>query len=428
MAVIAASYSVPSQAALSSGFDAINLDPAISSKTDMIGVYRSNMVAKHGWHTGFLADYAKNPLEFGSPPGTRVGSVIDNMIVSNFFATYGILDWMSFGINIPIVFWNDVFPLLSRNPDIFSAAADPQTNLGDFRFEFKFRIINNEDKLFGLALLPFVTAPTGPSSTFAGNGAVTGGLKIILDFNIIERVQLALNVGALLRDDVTILNARIDDQLLLSLGLTVKIIERLSFILEGAMEPVIREFFDNEVETPAEVRGAFRIFLDDNKNWAINVGGGAGLTIGIGTPDWRGFLGLTYDWAPAPCPACEAPPAVEARKITIDQTIHFAFDRAVIRPQSYPILNDVVAIINANRSSIKSISIEGNTDSVGSDAYNKSLSDRRAAAVKDYLVKKGIPADMLETVGYGESRPVDTNTTAAGRAKNRRVEFKVTGN
>ena len=68
---------------------------------------------------------------------------------------------------------------------------------------------------------------------------------------------------------------------------------------------------------------------------------------------------------------------------------------------------------------------EGNTDSVGSDAYNQKLSERRANSVRTYLTNKGINPSLLDSVGYGESRPVATNDTAEGRAKNRRVEFKV---
>ena len=74
---------------------------------------------------------------------------------------------------------------------------------------------------------------------------------------------------------------------------------------------------------------------------------------------------------------------------------------------------------------IKRVMIEGNTDSVGSDAYNQKLSERRANSVKTYLTNKGINPGVLDSVGYGESRPVATNDTAEGRAKNRRVEFKV---
>jgi OOP family OmpA-OmpF porin len=69
----------------------------------------------------------------------------------------------------------------------------------------------------------------------------------------------------------------------------------------------------------------------------------------------------------------------------------------------------------------------GHTDSIGSDAYNQKLSERRAAAVKDYLVSKGIPASKITTIGKGESQPVATNKTAEGRQKNRRVDIEFKG-
>ena len=69
----------------------------------------------------------------------------------------------------------------------------------------------------------------------------------------------------------------------------------------------------------------------------------------------------------------------------------------------------------------------GHTDSVGTDAYNQKLSERRAAAVKDYLVSKGIPAAKVTTVGKGESQPVATNKTKEGRQKNRRVDIEFKG-
>lgn len=425
MTALAASFSVPAQAALQSGFDSINFDPAISNNTDYFGVYSSRTVGKHGWNAGFYLDYAQNPLEFGAPPGNRIAGVVDHQLIMNSYATYGITSWMSVGINIPVILWNDVRPLLTPGPlATFSPVFDSQTNLGDIRLEFKFRLRNNEDRLVGVALVPFVNLPSGPSSVFAGHGSVTGGAKVVVDFNIHDRVNLALNVGYFVRDDVTILNARMDDQLLLSIGLNIKIIERLHFLLEAATEPVIRDFFDNEVQTPFEARAGFRVKINENFN--INVGGGAGLTIGVGTPDFRAFLGLNYNWAPAPCPDCPvAPPPPCTSKIKIDQVIHFAFDKAVIKPVSYPILQDVAAIIKSNANNIGRVTVAGHTDSIGSDAYNDSLSDRRANAVKEYLTSQGVSSSMLESVGYGEKQPIDTNDNEAGRAKNRRVEFNV---
>jgi outer membrane protein OmpA-like peptidoglycan-associated protein len=73
------------------------------------------------------------------------------------------------------------------------------------------------------------------------------------------------------------------------------------------------------------------------------------------------------------------------------------------------------------------IAIEGHTDSVGSDAYNQGLSERRAESVRSYLVRQGIPPDTVDAVGFGESHPVVANATAAGRQQNRRVELVITG-
>jgi outer membrane protein OmpA-like peptidoglycan-associated protein len=83
-------------------------------------------------------------------------------------------------------------------------------------------------------------------------------------------------------------------------------------------------------------------------------------------------------------------------------------------------LDEVVKILNAFPEN--EISVEGHTDSIGSDQYNQVLSEKRAKSVADYLVKKGIDPARLKTVGFGKQKPVATNSTAQGREANRRVE------
>jgi OOP family OmpA-OmpF porin len=73
----------------------------------------------------------------------------------------------------------------------------------------------------------------------------------------------------------------------------------------------------------------------------------------------------------------------------------------------------------------ENIEIAGHTDSTGSDAYNQRLSQRRAQSVKDYLVTQGVPSEKIQTIGFGESKPVASNTTKQGRARNRRVEVRI---
>lgn len=108
--------------------------------------------------------------------------------------------------------------------------------------------------------------------------------------------------------------------------------------------------------------------------------------------------------------------------IRINQMIHFAYNKAKILPDSFPILSTVAQVLRDNPEI--TLSIEGHTDSRGNDKYNKKLSTKRAKAVLDHLVKKGmIGKGRLTSQGWGEEKPVDTNLTDDGRAANRRVEF-----
>jgi outer membrane protein OmpA-like peptidoglycan-associated protein len=106
--------------------------------------------------------------------------------------------------------------------------------------------------------------------------------------------------------------------------------------------------------------------------------------------------------------------------------IYFDFDQATIKPESKPALEAAAKMLNENPTI--NVEIQGHTDSKGSDSYNLSLSDRRAASVVAYLVQNlGIDPSRLTSRGYGESMPIATNDTDAGRALNRRVEFKILG-
>jgi outer membrane protein OmpA-like peptidoglycan-associated protein len=103
------------------------------------------------------------------------------------------------------------------------------------------------------------------------------------------------------------------------------------------------------------------------------------------------------------------------------ENIFFVSNSDKLMAKSFPKLNEVVTILTENPS--LKVSIEGHTDDVGKDDVNQTLSDDRAAAVKAYLVSKGIAENRLTSAGYGETKPVADNKTAAGRAKNRRVEM-----
>lgn len=101
----------------------------------------------------------------------------------------------------------------------------------------------------------------------------------------------------------------------------------------------------------------------------------------------------------------------------------FDFDKSNIKPEAGAILDRLVAFMNENKDQRANLS--GHTDSVGTDAYNQKLSERRLNSVRDYVVKKGVDTGRVSGQGFGESKPIADNKTAEGRSKNRRVEIKV---
>ena len=144
---------------------------------------------------------------------------------------------------------------------------------------------------------------------------------------------------------------------------------------------------------------------------------------GNGTLCWR-----DSSWTPATAAkgcdgALVAAKVVTTSKVTLQADTLFDFDKSVIKPEGKAALDTLVAQLKGVK--IEVIVAVGNTDSVGTDAYNLALGQRRADSVKAYLVSKGIT--NVYTESKGKSNPVASNKTAEGRAQNRRVDVEVVG-
>lgn len=128
-----------------------------------------------------------------------------------------------------------------------------------------------------------------------------------------------------------------------------------------------------------------------------------------------------------PAPLIEAKPAPVpvAEKVSFASEALFDFDQSTLKPQGKAALDQLLGQLTGM--DLEVIVTVGHTDAVGSDAYNQKLSQRRAEAVKAYLVAQGVETSRVYTEGKGETQPVADNTSAAGRAKNRRVTVEVVG-
>ena len=117
----------------------------------------------------------------------------------------------------------------------------------------------------------------------------------------------------------------------------------------------------------------------------------------------------------------------QLNKTMTGKTILFQTNKADIKSASYPLLDNIVAVIKSCRGKVEKtrIAVNGHTDSRGSDAYNLQLSQRRADAVRTYLINKGVDQSIITATGFGETQPVASNSTPEGRRQNRRINFSV---
>jgi outer membrane protein OmpA-like peptidoglycan-associated protein len=151
-----------------------------------------------------------------------------------------------------------------------------------------------------------------------------------------------------------------------------------------------------------------------------------------GTSDTTEFLVVGFEVrhrflppppAPPPPVVAAAPPPAPVKKKIVLRGVNFDFDKYNIRPDAAPILDEAAKTLKEYGD--VTVSVDGYTDWIGSEEYNQRLSERRAAAVKDYLVGQGVSATRMTARGFGKTNPVASNETAEGRAQNRRVELIV---
>ena len=220
----------------------------------------------------------------------------------------------------------------------------------------------------------------------------------------------------------------------------------------GGWDPMVSAGFG--VQYAMSDRLAFRGEIAaryDHDNNSLNTP----LSASYGFKNHTGFVdgiitvGLTYSFGvtppppPPPPPAAPPPPPPPPARpepaptaVTIDlRGVEFKFDHPRVGEKLVPSLKaptaDSVAILDEAIDTLKRnpnirVEVDGHTDSVGTDAYNQKLSERRAKGVYDYLIAHGIDASRLDgPKGFGESQPIDTNDTAEGRQRNRRTELKV---
>lgn len=406
-----------------SRFDAINFTPTFDGGS-YVTVYGAQTLQQWQPHFNLYLDYANKPLIFTGAAGDQ--SIIDYSLIANVNASLGLTDWLTVGANVPVVLYNSFFadtPIAAP-----SGIADGGFMMGDVGLGFKIRLLDGNKSAVGLALIPFVTFPTGDEIRYVGNGAITGGGLFAAEFKAGKLpLSFALNLGAKIRDNVVRHGITMDDEILFSGAANYKFVQDWEAIVELQGSTVAKDFFASNKTTPVEALASVRHNFG-NTGLDLTAGAGFGVNNGVGTPRVRGFMGLGWTGKkpePKVEPVVVKDDRIQDGKIVINWgKIYYDTNKTTIKPVSYPVLDEVVSVLNAH-SEITLVEVQGHTDARASDAYNLKLSQGRANASRQYLIDKGISPDRLTAVGYGEAKPIATNDTDEGMGQNRRTEFVI---
>ncbi|HEX9050832.1 MAG TPA: OmpA family protein [Anaeromyxobacter sp.] len=434
---------------------------------------------------GAVLDYADGllALELG---GTR-DQLLESRLSLHLLGGWS-LGWLELGAELPVALYqsSDFSLLTSRGVPAGSPLVAPvaTTALGDLRLGAKLPLLDPAKRPVGLAAMVDLRLPTGNGDAFMSDGlaVVPSGIATFARGNLRWDGQ----VGYAIRGAGQYAQLVVHDGLVFGTGVSYALPPRLGVERWTAIAdmsggwPRGYDASTQRYRAPLAARAGVRAWL--SPSWSAELGGGTGLgDAGYGRESWRVFFGVRwaraalppdddwdkdgvpnakdlcpYDAGPAEldgcpdadgdfipdredkCPHEPGPPEndgcpvavdvpvveIESEHLTLKDSIQFDTAKDTIKSPSFKVLDQVAKLV-LDHPELKKIRVEGHTDNVGAAAYNKDLSERRAASVVRYLAEKGVPRERLTPAGYGFERPVASNATALGRAKNRRVEFRI---
>lgn len=425
------------------GADSQNFNPA-ASPMDHVTVYTSKTLGQGNYSLGLFADGAVNTLpyfsETGAPSNDSRKSHNDMVVGANVVGSFGIMNNWDLFLSLPYVVYQEVSDesYHGQYADTGNTAVIAGT---------KVRLWGNETT--GIALVASVVMNRMKDNPYAGEGSgATFNTELAVDHQI-GIVSLAANAGYRTRqsgDDVVDNSSNTtpvtpySNQVLLSGAVGV--------MVPGTPGEIVGEVYGNQasedISRQSERRASVAEFILGykhrlNEAYTLHFGAGGEFKHSTASADRRFYTGITWmeknekpkvvtpsKPIPAPQPAVSPIPSKRPDQTIVIKDILFKFDSDEIsHSAAQKNLKSLVDILNGPRG-LNKLVIEGHTCAIGADAYNKKLSQRRADAIKKWLVENHkISAEKIVSIGHGEEHAIGDNKTADGRKLNRRVEFKI---
>ncbi len=404
-------------------------------------------------------NYADRPLRLlstGSP--SYALDLVRGQWALDVGASVGLFGRAEVALVVPVTFSQSGSAAPGVDPAL---ASPPGGGVSDLRLVPKVRLL--EMGPIALAATMPLSIPVA-SGGYLGQRGLTAAPTGAAEWLGPRGLRVLAEVGFPLRGERKLLDLSVGSALAYGIGAELPFTVRGQRFQGMATLQGEADFGSGAVGAPLEALLALR--WSGPRGVAVTVGGGPGLTDGYGSPRYRVVAAFALspfalvrsrppeDIAasppesaaapppepqevalaepvpapelPPPAPQPEPPPKAELRKdrIAILDQVHFGRDQDVILPESFDLLVQVAKVL-ADNPWVTKVRVEGHTDSKGSAKRNQELSERRARKVRERLVQAGVAPQRLDSKGYGPLRPVEANTTEAGRARNRRVEFVI---
>lgn len=424
------------------GADTQNFNP-ITDGLDFVTVHSSETLQPGLINFGLFLNYAVNSLPNYEDVSTQSRTNFkDSLLSADMNMGLGLMPNWDVGMSFPSLLNQRVDSDISTFRGEFA-----QTGMTEIRANTKFRFTGNQDQ--GVAAVASVNINQIQDNPFAGSDpGPTYNLEFVAD-KTFGRYAVGGNLGRRFRNPGTALaNVPVEplkDQWIASAA--------VSYLLPGHDIKLIGELFGgvpaqhSELASDRELSSLEALVglkMDLTRSLAFHAGAGTQVLHGTASPDWRVYTGL--NWVVGPLFAKPHELIVRVDKGALDslaadenpfggkpsqqesfvaRDILFEFNKDAVNAEFLQTLARLVDYLK-RPPGFKMMVVEGHTDSVGSDEYNQKLSERRAASVRKALVELGVPAEKVQSIGYGESQPIADNGNYQGRALNRRVEFKLT--
>ena len=363
------------------------------------------------WDVGLLLNYSDDPLVLTNYYDEEVGSLVSRQLTGNLLFAIGIIDLLEIGVDVPLV----LYQAGDEIPFPFNVEApDPGFGIGDLRIIPKWMIYGPDD-LFepqgvALALLAEVSLPTGDSDSYRGED-FRAQPRLAFDYIFNNKYRLGAALGYMIRPDTKSLNVEPGDALSWSVAASIELFESLDLVPLVSGEVFFSADDISFEETPME--GLLGLRYEPLEGLMVHVGGGAGLVRGIGSPDYRLILGVSYSDVPLPDRDGDGIPDGEDACPDVPEDFDGFQDEDGCPDED----NDNDGIEDGPE-----VLGDNPTDPRDPDTDNDHLCD---GSVDEPMVDDDGEYICEEGEDYDGDGQVADNETEEGRALNRRVEFIV---